>query len=341
MGLDHSSPFPPNPRRMIRLLSCILLLSVPSFGAAPPPHIIFDTDIGNDIDDALALAMLHAMESRGECKLIGVTITKDHPNAAKLVDIVNTFYGRGTIPIGIVKNGKTPEDSAMLRVPLQHKPPYPAAHRPPEEAAALLQRLLSKEKDGAVVIVQVGFFTNLARLLDAPGAKQLVRRKVRLLSLMAGAFPSGNPEYNVKIDIPAAQKVFAEWPTPIVTSGFEIGLAVLYPAHAIMNYFKYVENHPIVDAYRAYKKMPYDRPTWDLTAVLYAVRPHGGFFTLSEKGTIAVDEKGKTELKPNPKGTHRYLILEPSMRKTVLDALVQLSSRPPDRLAGVPNLQEP
>jgi inosine-uridine nucleoside N-ribohydrolase len=325
---------------MIRFLLATLLLAVPSFSAAPPPHVIFDTDIGNDIDDALALAMLHAMESRGECKLIGVTITKDHPNAAKYVDIVNTFYGRGTIPIGVVKNGKTPEDSPMLRVPVAHKPPYPAANRPPEEAVELLQRLLKKEKDGSVVIVQVGFFTNLARLLDAPGASQLIRRKVRLLSVMAGAFPSGNPEYNVMIDIPSSQKVFAEWPTPIVASGYEIGLAVLYPAHAIMNYFKYAENHPVVDAYRAYKKMPYDRPTWDLTAVLYAVRPRGGFFTLSERGAISVDAKGKTEWTPDPKGNHRYLILDPSMRKSVLDALVQLSSRPPDRLAGVPNHQE-
>ena len=321
---------------MIRCLAIVILFAMISPAAAPPPRIIFDTDIGNDIDDALALAMLHAMESRGEAKLIGVTITKDHPNAAKFVDIVNTFYGRGTIPIGVVKNGKTPEDSAMLRIPVERKPSYPMTNRPPVEATELLQRLLKKEIDGSVIIVQVGFFTNLARLLDAPGAKQLIRRKVKLLSLMAGAFPSGNPEYNVKVDIPAAQKVFAEWPTPIVTSGFEIGLAVLYPAHAIMNYFKYVDNHPVVDSYRAYKKMPYDRPTWDLTAVLYAARPTGGFFTLSGQGRISVDAAGKTELSPDPNGTHRYLILDPSMRNSVRDTLVRLSSRPPDRLASTP-----
>ena len=321
---------------MIRCLAIVILFAMISPAAAPPPRIIFDTDIGNDIDDALALAMLHAMESRGEAKLIGVTITKDHPNAAKFVDIVNTFYGRGTIPIGVVKNGKTPEDSAMLRIPVERKPPYPMSTRAPEEATALLLRLLKNEKDGTVVIVQVGFFTNLARLLDAPGAKQLIRKKVKLLSLMAGEFPSGKPEYNVRIDIPAAQKVFAEWPTPIVTSGFEIGLAVQYPAHAIINYFKYVDNHPVVDSYRAYKKMPYDRPTWDLTAVLYAGRPTGGYFTLSGKGRISVDAAGKTEFTPDPNGTRRYLILDPSMRNRVRDTLVQLSSRPPVRLASTP-----
>ncbi|MEK7753907.1 MAG: nucleoside hydrolase, partial [Acidobacteriota bacterium] len=50
--------------------------------AAEPVPVIFDTDMGNDIDDALALAVLHALESRGEAKILGVTITKDNRWAA-------------------------------------------------------------------------------------------------------------------------------------------------------------------------------------------------------------------------------------------------------------------
>jgi hypothetical protein len=71
--------------------------------AADPVRLIFDTDIGNDVDDVLALGMIHALESRGQCQLLAVTITKDHPWAAEFVDAVNTFYGRGDIPIGIVR----------------------------------------------------------------------------------------------------------------------------------------------------------------------------------------------------------------------------------------------
>ena len=78
----------------------------------------FFPDIGNDVDDALALAMLHALESRGECRLIAVTITKDNPWAAAYVDLVNTFYGRARIPIGMVKTGGiTPERSPMIQAP--------------------------------------------------------------------------------------------------------------------------------------------------------------------------------------------------------------------------------
>ena len=49
--------------------------------------------------------MIHAFQRRGDCCLIAVTLTKDHPYAAPLVDLVNTFYGYGDIPIGVVRDG--------------------------------------------------------------------------------------------------------------------------------------------------------------------------------------------------------------------------------------------
>src|SRR6266853_986044 len=142
---------------------------------AAPVRLIFDTDMGNDVDDAVALAMIHALESRGEAKLLAVTITKDNRWAAPFIDIMNRFYGRGDIPIGVVRNGKTPEDAKMIRVPasrtrLDHSFVYPhdlTDGKEATEATILLRRVLSKEEDGAVVIVQVGFSSNLARLLDS------------------------------------------------------------------------------------------------------------------------------------------------------------------------------
>ena len=314
-----------------------VLIAACAAPAATPVRIIFDTDMGNDIDDALALAMIHALESRGEIKLLAVTITKDHINAARYIELVNRFYGRDSIPIGIVKDGKTPQDSPMLSKPLSLANYKPSDKY--EEAASLLRRVLQKERDRSVVLVQVGFFTNAARLLDTAGGPALVAKKVKSLVMMAGEFPAGPAEFNVRIDIPAAKRVFADWPTPIVTSGFEIGKAILYPARAIDTYFRYAERHPVADSYRAYKSMPYDRPTWDLTAVLHAARPSANYFTLSKAGVIAVDDKGVTTHTASAGGKHRYLILEPSASKRVLDDLISLSSRPPDRLQGVPNKQ--
>jgi inosine-uridine nucleoside N-ribohydrolase len=308
-----------------------LLLSLTLLSLAAQQAVIFDTDMGNDIDDALALAMLHSLESRGEAKILAITLTKDNKDAAPFIDLVNYFYHRPNIPIGIVKNGKTPENAPMLAVPVAN-PAYPRRiknHQDAPEAVSLLTEILSEQPDRSVTIIQVGFFTNLARLLDTPNGKSLIQRKVTQLILMAGAFPSGKKEYNVYIDLPAAAKVFAEWPTPIVTSGFEIGDAIKFPAESIQNDFNYVKHHPIAESYRNYKPMPYDRQTWDLTAVLYAIRPHRGYFGLSEPGTISTDPEGKTTHTPNPAGRHRYLTTTPEQRIRTLEALIQLASQPP------------
>jgi purine nucleosidase len=318
--------------------------------AAEPVRLIFDTDMGNDIDDALALAMIHALESRHECRLLAVTLSKDNPYAAPFVDVVNTFYGRGNIPVGRVKDGKTPDDGKYLKPIVEAKdadgkPLYPHRIQPDSEtpeAVALLRRTLAAQPDGSVAMVMVGFSTNLARLLDsAPdeasplSGRDLVARKVALLSVMAGQFTDKGPphagEYNIIKDIPAAQKVVNEWPNLLVMSPWELGYAIKYPAVSIERDFGYVAHHPIADAYRLYMKFPYDRPTWDLTSALYAIRPDRGYFGLSEPGTITITDTGKTGFKPSLKAMGRHCILtaSPEQVTKTLEAMICLCSQPP------------
>src|SRR5262249_42708452 len=156
--------------RVLVWLWLLTLGAAPVAAAVRPIPVIFDTDIGNDVDDALALAMLHALETRGEAHLLAVTITKDNKWAAPFVNLVNTFYGRPRVPIGVVKNGKTPEDSAMIKAPCERKtadgaPVYPrdmidGSAAP--DALPVLRAALAGEADDSVVIIQVGFSTNLA-----------------------------------------------------------------------------------------------------------------------------------------------------------------------------------
>jgi inosine-uridine nucleoside N-ribohydrolase len=321
-------------RFLATLALCIMTLQ-----AATPVPVIFDTDMGNDVDDALALAMLHALESRGECRLIAVTLTKDNPWAPVYVDLVNTFYGRAHIPVGAVKNsGITPADAPMIQVPAQRKTAdgqfvYPrrlASGTEAPDAVALLKRVLEAEADASVVIVQVGFSTNLARLLDSADGKELARRKVKLLSVMAGNFAEPKAEFNVEKDAPSAQKLFAEWPGRIVVSGFEIGNAMRFPAASIERDFAYVADHPVADAYRNHMRMPYDRQTWDLTAVLYGIRPDQGYFQLSPVGVITPDPQGRTQFHADASGRHQYLIMDEKQRIRTLEAMQLLASQPPD-----------
>ncbi|MDP7206170.1 MAG: nucleoside hydrolase, partial [Pirellulaceae bacterium] len=239
----------PTQRTATFLLMLTGMIAVPSSdrdlpdGSEEPLLVIFDTDIGNDVDDALALGILHALESRGKCRLLAVTVSKDHPQAASFVDAVNTFYGRGEIPIGVVRDGPTPAASTFTVLADQHdgdQARYPHDLQSGEEApeaTALLRKILAEQEDSSVVFIQVGFSTNLARLLDSKAddhssldGQQLVASKVKLLSAMAGAFkPIGDEEryleYNVVKDIESARRVFHDWPTPVVLSGYEIGIS--------------------------------------------------------------------------------------------------------------------
>jgi inosine-uridine nucleoside N-ribohydrolase len=344
-----------------------------------PINVILDTDIWSDIDDMLALAMLHALHDRHEVNLVAVTISTDDPWCATYVDLVNTFYGHPQVPVGIVRGGVTVEalrkkypsltwpvtrytEIISQRKKSDGSPMYP--HRLTDgakapEAVWLLRKTLAAQPDGSVVVIQIGYSTNLARLLDSQAdaaspldGRDLVRKKVRLLSVMAGNFretqaddktyPKGQPEFNLAVDVPAAQKVFSNWPTPIVDSGFEIGLAMLYPGETIAHDYAYNENHPIADTYRTYCEemkaryskitrcpQDHDHATFDLTSVLYAARPDRDYFSLSKPGKITVLADGGSWFDESEGGTHRYLILSEDKKARALEAMVMLASQPP------------
>lgn len=311
-------------RRLFQAAAGVVLSAALCLAARP---VIFDTDMGNDVDDALALAMLHALTSRGECSLIGVTLTNGNPAAVPYVRMVNRFYGRGDLPVGAApRELKGGAQDGYLSAVLRSAPVEFRDERPAEPAVAVLQRLLARAPE-KVTIVQTGFSTNLAALLDSPGGMALARDKVALVVAMAGDFAGGGPEYNVRIDVPSAQAVFERWPTPVIVSGFEIGRDLLYPASSIEHDFIYAKWHPIAESYRAYHKMPYDRPTWDLTAVLEAVRP-GRYFARSEAGTVAVAADGRTRFDAGS-GERRCLRLDPARRAQILEAMELLASEPP------------
>ena len=146
---------------------------------------------------------------------------------------------------------------------------------------------------------------------------------------MAGCF--NNPElyeYNVVKDIPAAKKVFTEWPTTLVTSPFEVGIAINYPATSIENDFQWAPIHPMVEAYKSYQKMPYDRPTWDLTSVLYSVEGPS-YFTVSPAGKINVTDKGATEFTPDATGNRYYLTVDAAQAENIKQHFVKLISKQP------------
>ena len=334
------------PRGWSVVFSFAMMLAGSNGVAREPVLLIFDTDVGNDIDDALALSVIHALQARYECKLLAVTVTKDNPYAAPFIDAVNTFHGYPNVPVGVVREGKTPEDGKFIR-PIaeavddgKHRYPHDLlSGKDAPEAVGLLRKTLASQPNGSVVIVQVGFSTNLVRLLDSKGdavsplpGRELAAQKCRLLSIMAGNFASSDrtKEYNVFIDSPAARKLFSEWPTPNCRQWFRDRSGDSLPGRKHSARFRLCFLPPGRRGLQALRKMPYDRQTWDLTSVLYAIRPDQGYFGLSDPGTISVDDADVTQFDFKVNGKHRYLTVTPEQIIRTREALILLASQPPE-----------
>ncbi|BCI62073.1 nucleoside hydrolase [Coprobacter secundus] len=310
-----------------------------------PLSIIFDTDMGNDVDDALALDMLYKYMEEGRINLLAIPTTKKSEYCPGYIDIMNTWYGHN-IPIGVVENGTDKNNSShfiQTACELKTDNGKPAFERTVTNYAdflksvSLYRKVLSGQPDSSVVIVSVGFSTNLAQLLDSQAdeysplsGKDLVKKKVKYVSAMMGQMQdTAFKEFNVYCDIPSAQKFVNEWPTPIVASPYEVGDAILFPAKCIENDFKWKTPNPLVVGYENYMEMPYDRQTWDMTSVLYVVENDKNFFGNSGPGTISIDDTGATTFSPNANGKHSYLTVNEEQAQTIKDYFIRFITQKP------------
>lgn len=291
-------------------------------------NIILDTDIGPDCDDVAALAMLNLYARDGLCRILGIGHCTSSPYGAGCIDAICRYYGHDDVPIGTFKGEGFLVGEAFSRYNRHLMETMPNRYREhqPEDAVTLYRRLLSQAEDGSVEFISIGPLNNLANLLNSPADEvsplngvELVRRKVRRLTAMAGAFPSQvaeenevafawlnkpaveMPEFNVKCDLRAAQRVAEEWPTEKVYLGVEAGMVdTCAPLQQTAE-----EGNPVRVAYRLYTGA--GRLSWDLLTVEYAVHPEGGLLRASEKGRVSFDDRSRTIWTPDPQGDSCFL----------------------------------
>jgi inosine-uridine nucleoside N-ribohydrolase len=329
---------------------------------APAVGIIFDTGLSR-ADDALAMALLYGFDGKKVVRVVSISTGRTSLQAATFCDVVSRFYagavsgaigfnGR-TLPVGLAAAGSLKEDLPLFAAPLARRDASGKAvytsdihtFEDTADPASVIRNAFTAQFNNNAIVVLSGPATSLAKLLDIGDAKALIARKVKLLVFAGGAFPDGEPEFNVKADISAARKVFAEWPTPIVMSGQEVGKSLLFPGASIDKDFAWSSAHPVVDAYRASQPMPYDAPTSAMAAVLYAAQPQEGYFKLSDPGTVSVMDDGRTRFAGSPSGKHRYLVLDPAQTDRILKAYTEVASAKPvppaPRRPRIPVQQEP
>jgi len=312
-----------------------------SLAVAEPVPVILDADMESDVDDVGALALLHALADSGEANILAVIISAANPHSAPCADRVNTYYGRGDLPVGNVKGKPVAKPSEPGQAVLRNSryarqvaeafPGMLASGDDAPDATAMYRRILAEQPDQSVVIVTIGYKTNLRNLLlseadqssEASGM-DLVRRKVKRWVCMGGNFARRQVESNLVWDAPASTYAIDHWPTPVIFSGWEIGAAI----HTGVKLADVPADSPVRCAYEWYRgRVGGTRESWDQSAVLVAVRGAGDYWSLSPPGRVR-SNNGVTRYEPDPNGNHTYLI-EKADPKAIAAELDLLMARPP------------
>ena len=322
------------------LFTCCILFPAVLTTASEPIRVIFDSDMGSDVDDGLALSELHALANRGAVEILAETSSNGHPFVPRYLRMLNSYYGRASIPVGMAVDPPNVLESNHMGPTLDQlekilvtNPDLPA---PEEPAVPLLRRTLAESPDKSVTVIMTGFATNLGGLLDSPAdsispftGKELIAQKVSVLYCIAGNFIDelkDHVENNIRFDIPAARRVADDWPTPIIWSGCENGRKMIFSREFLERAFATMPNSPAYLSCMFYG-VPY-MALWDLLPPLYLVSPD--LFRLSEPGRVTIREDGTCYFTPEENGRDRHIMfLNDEESAAVTEAYRWLVSEPP------------
>jgi hypothetical protein len=333
----------------------LVSLAASSRAAEPPGDpvkVIFDTDMDSDCDDVGALAVLHALADRGEAVILATVVSSQNPWSPACAAALNTFYGRPDVPVGCPKKGGANQPSKYARAIAERFPQTLGSADKVPDALAVYRRVLANQKDASVVIVTVGYLTNVADLLRLPteGAEpsglDLIKRKVRLWVCMGGNFV-GRPAVddlklgnnNFTTDKAASLYAIQNWPGDVMFVGREIG-SVPSGLKVGARLRELPENNPVRVAYALwFGGEPKDRHVADQTAVLFAVRGLGDYWEAETRGWIDLQPGMTFRWRYNRDGRQGYLLKRlvagRSNDRAIERVIEGLMLQPPRRAKGV------
>ncbi len=273
--------------RITTALLALLLLVVPVSAKTP---LLVDTDIGDDIDDALALAL--ALSSP-ELDVRGITtVLGDAHTRANLVCRFLHAAGKSDIPVSAGRATRhRPEIHGQLQYAL--RPAF--RKRPVKETAVDFLYAQLKADPGKITILALGPLTNVAALLrNHPESKPWIKQIV----LMGGALrvgytgqPPVEPEWNIKTDVEAAKTVFGSG-VPLLVVPLDATVSLTLEGQRRDAVFRL--GTPLNNQLAALFQL-WDRPTptlFDPVAVALCVNE--GFCKIEEM-RLDVDDKGLTK----------------------------------------------
>ncbi|HEY6946158.1 MAG TPA: nucleoside hydrolase [Candidatus Acidoferrum sp.] len=268
---------------------------------APSEKIIIDTDIGDDIDDAFAVAL--ALRSP-ELQILGITTTfGDTEMRAKLLDRMLGEAGRPDIPVA--DGAPTPPKTTFTQLRYAQGGHF-AKTSHPDAVPFLLDEI--RRNPGEITLVAIGPLVNVGAAIEKdPDTFQKLKRVV----LMGGSIYRGygdvgygpphgpTAEWNIMNDIPSAQKLFAAG-VPLFVMPLD---ATQLKMDAGNRNLLFRQGTPITDALTLlYHEWGQETPTlFDPMTIAFLVKPE---LCPVQPMLIRVDEQGYTRRVEPPESSN-------------------------------------
>jgi len=266
----------------------------PAQVSVAPEKIIIDTDIGDDIDDAFAVAL--ALKSP-ELKILGISTTfGDTESRAKILDRMLGEAGRSDIPV--VAGIPTATKSTMTQR-LYGEGGHFAKTSHPGSIDFILDQI--RRYPGQITLIAIGPLMNVGALIEKDPQTFL---KLKRVVMMGGSIERGygdpwsasrgpEPEWNILNDIPAAKKLFLSG-VPLYVMPLD---STQLKFEEVKRAYLFRQGTPLTDALTLlYHEWGQQTPTlFDPMTISYLLNPQ---VCPVEPMHIVVDEKGFTRREP-------------------------------------------
>ena len=207
-------------------LCLVAFVSIPNVNAAQKQKVIFDCDLGGDIDDAFALALVLASP---EFEVLGITL--DHGLTEKRAQVAcKMLYETGLEHIPVAVGRQTPGVVGKDTELAPYRPQFYWAEgfdkvKPMKKPAADFIIEMLRKYPNEVILFTVGPVPNMQDIIKKdPEALKLAKAVYSMFGsfyLGYGSDPVPDAEWNVRADVESA-KLFASSGAPITYAGLDI-----------------------------------------------------------------------------------------------------------------------
>ncbi|AWT59813.1 MAG: Pyrimidine-specific ribonucleoside hydrolase RihB [Candidatus Moanabacter tarae] len=252
-----------------------------------PQKVLFDTDIGSDIDDAVCLAYLLAQP---RCELLGITTgTGESAKRAQLASVLckvadqNIPIYPGTENPLIVKQRQNFAEQASKLHNWEHQAAFPMS-----KAISFLRDTI-RSHPGEIILLAVGPLTNIALLFAIdPEVPSLLKGLVTMCGKFTNSpSPWGDTEWNAIVDPHATAIVFQSRPPIHRSIGLDVTLQVKMTPTEVMERF---EGIPLLRPVYDFSKIWFEkRSILHFHDPLAAATLFNDQICNFEKGSITVD----------------------------------------------------